>query len=156
MEIYNMFRTAGTVGIFEGAAVCFLMSVAWHAYTVRSVTAWCDHRGDHKIIPWKSDEFQARAQSRVLWRFLTLDAITYCFSSSVPVQFIFFSKDRVKFSTLCSITVQHDSSCAAVHWQAILVKSLIHLCHDVSQRQITAQAEKLVINRGHITILHQG
>lgn len=29
---------AGTVKVFEGAAACFLMSVAWHAYTVPSVT----------------------------------------------------------------------------------------------------------------------
>lgn len=32
MEIYSML---GTVEVYEGAAVCFLTCVAWHAYTVQ-------------------------------------------------------------------------------------------------------------------------
>lgn len=85
----------GTVEVSEGEAVCFLMSVAWHAYTVPSVTL------QHDVI---AREKKQNPDSLINFRhkldrgfydfkrwFLTSDAITYCFSSSVPVQFIFFS-----------------------------------------------------------------
>lgn len=90
MEIYIIFKTVGTGGIFEGAAACLLTSVAWHAHTVTL---------QHDAMKKKRNLDRLELNWHFWTMVLTTDAITYCFSCSVPVQFKLVSRFSVQYSS---------------------------------------------------------
>lgn len=89
-----------------------------------------------KIIHWQSNEFRAGPQSRLWMTIAFSDAITYCFSCSLPVQRCFLWQRMSRVDSAQYITSQTGMMVFVQLFLDTLMKSQIHLCHDLSQRQI--------------------